>query len=81
MLQSLRGGVDVGGSERGIVPFHHGVPRYHHAVRGPGVRQLVKMGHHVGHSEGRVWVQRDGGDLELFIAEAGGVEGLGRQKM
>lgn len=34
------------------------------------------MGDHVGHGEGRVWIQRDGRYLELLIAEAGGVERL-----
>ena len=34
------------------------------------------MGHHIGHGEGRVRVQRDGRYLELLIAEAGSVERL-----
>lgn len=76
MLQSLRGGVDEGGGEGGVVPFDHGAPGYHHAVGGAGVRQLPEMGHHVGHGERRVGVQGDGRDLKLLIAKTGSVESL-----
>lgn len=76
VLQPLWGGVDESGGERGVVPFDHSVAGYHHAVGGAGVRQLPEMGHHIGHGEGRVRIQRDGRDLELLIAEAGGVERL-----
>lgn len=76
MLQSLRRGVDKSGGEGGVVPSDHGVPGNHHAVGGARVRQLAEVGHHIRHGESRIGVQRDGGDLELLIAEAGGVEGL-----
>ena len=76
VLQALRGGVDKGGGEGGVFAPHHRIPGDHHAARGAPVRQLPKVGHHVGHCEGRVWVQGDGGDLKLLITQAGGVEGL-----
>lgn len=77
VLQTLRGSIDKGGGKWGVIPFDYGVPRHHHTVGGAGVWQLAKMGHHVGHSEGRVRIQRDGRYLKLLIAEAGGVKRLG----
>lgn len=76
VLQALGGGADKRGGEGGVVSFHHGVARHADAVGGAGVGQLAKVGHHIGHGEGRVWVQGDGRDLKLLIAEAGSVECL-----
>lgn len=76
MLQALRGGADKGGGEGGVVSFHHRVAWHAHAVRRSRVGQLAKMGHHIGHREGRVRIQRDGGDLKLLIAKTRRVECL-----
>lgn len=76
MLQALGGGADKRGGEGGVVSFHHGVARHAHAVGGAGVGQLAKVGDHIGDREGCVWIQRDGRDLELLIAEAWSVECL-----
>lgn len=76
VLQTLGWRVDKSGGERWVVAFHHGIPGDHHVVGGTGVRQLPKMRHHVGNSEGRIRVQGDGRDLELLIPQTGSVEGL-----
>lgn len=76
MLQALRGGTDKGGGEGGVVSFHHGIARHADTAGGPRVRQLAKVGHHIGHCKGRVGIQRDGGNLKLLITETRSVECL-----
>lgn len=76
MFQSLGGGTDKSGGEGRVISFHHGIPRYSNAVRVASVGQFTEMGHHIRHREGRVWIQGDGGDLELLVAKARSVECL-----
>lgn len=70
VVQTLRGVTDEGGGKRGVIAPDHRIAG--DTPTGAAVRQLAE----IGHTQCRVWVERDGWDFKLLISQAGSVECL-----